>query len=1009
MKTVKLFMNKKIAIMIFVLALALSTTYTASITSVQAYFWNSIELQVEQLPVHQDIVVLSISSGENASSKVAGLLSRERDLKTHVVIGYEELYITKDPIAMDYSCVNETKIELPKGYLIRVIAFNTSVRIKPVLWMPNGLLIGKATCIPQNTSFSGLNVTLSLYYSDPYGELNPLLNAIGNPWSWTLSQYTPTILIDASSWEMFKKPSSIELYGVSDTPIDPLAEADLKTAESEWIPDISYYLSRYSVPRDKWAIYTNRLNELKAEHSSVLFIKLVYDVRRVITAYSIDASLNNVGSTLLRITDLLIDEGCGVSIVKDYLGDNLANSKFMEFSSRFAAISSTFPTFIAIAVASSMAPSALLSLIRKDVALLRARGFSIKRVSIGLSASTASWIAVGFIGGYFLGPVIPSLTLLENSQYWELLNLVLEPISITVLAVMMAALLLLSLRKVSKSIEEVQPIELSNPTLMSQLITRTGMSWLDWFALALGTYFFVKVLVNFNIYEYIGKGDMPLIIVILLILLIPIDSLASSFGTILFPYGVVKLITSYPRLLTEFVGSIIKPVSGELKHLVVNLVKSKVPRIVFTVFLLGFASSILVTGVVGHSIATTAFNGLIERAYGNHYFYVNSVNRRVLNGSLSIINLCNRALDFASEIDGAVVFIISAPLELVRIVDTVEASFPLKYLVIVDSSSYSKVFNVGELLEGIQRSKVMLVDRQAKERGIYVIRSPLNRDINFTADLEKTVETLPGLAALDAIVAGPQANYTMFPSLLPSSIAVMDVSSLELLSTKLSKLLQATTSTHMYITEETPIPSTTPHISQSYEETVLTVIVVSRKYVDAEGSWSIRTSGSLIPQINTILFGAVISSYTQSIISGSVLYASALAFTGVIVYASTYENLHTYALLRARGFKRSDSVKITIAESIALSLLGLIPGVALGVIVGLRTLDIMTISGGLGLLDLKTVLAAYRVSIGINWLFNVIAISTTSIAIAVATCIMAAVTSYKRILREAIALLGAHI
>ncbi|MEM3162984.1 MAG: FtsX-like permease family protein [Desulfurococcaceae archaeon] len=1011
MKTMKLFMSKKITIMIFVLALALSATYTASITSVQAYFWNSIELQVQQLSVHQDLVVLSLSSSENALSKVASLLDIERDLKTRIV-GYEELYVIKELVAIDYSCINEVSIELPKGHLLRVIAFNTSAKINPVLWIPDGLLIGKAVCMPQNTSFLGLNVTLSSYYGDPYGELSPLLKAIGDPWSWKSSQYTPTLLIDASSWSVVERPNFIELFGTSTTPINQLAETDLKTAEFEWIPDIKYCLSKYSVPEDKLTTYINKLSELKTKYSSVLFVKLTYDVRRVLSAYSIDASLNNVGNTLIRVLDSLINEGYGTSIVEDYLGDTLVNSKFMELSSRFAAISSTFPAFIAIAVASSMAPPALLSLIRKDVALLRARGFSIKRVSIGLSASIASYTAVGIIGGYFLGPMIPSLALLEDAtQYWELLNLVFEPISTAVLAAMMVVLLLLSLRKVSKSIKEVQPIELSNPMLMSQLVTRTGMGWLDWFALALGTYFFIKVLTNFNIYEYIGRGGLPLIIVILLILLIPIDSLASSFGAIMFPYGVVKLVTSHPRLLTEFVGTIVKPVSGELKHLVVSLVKSKVPRIVFTVFLLGFASSILVTGVVGHAIATTAFNGLIERAYGNHYFYVSSISRRMLNESSSIVNLCNRALSFANEVDGAAVFIISVPLELTSVKYSergmTEYSYFLKYLVIMDTHRYSKVFNVDELLKEIHGSKMILIDRQAREKGTYVIRSYLNRDINFTVNLEKTVEALPGLAALDALITtSPQAIYASLSPFLPNPIAVMDVSSLELISAKLSELLQAAEAA--YIEEPISLMSL-PYARQSYEGTVLTIVVVSRSYVNAEGGWNIRTSSSLIPQVSEVLLRIVVSSYTQSIISGSVLYASALAFAGVIIYASTYENLYTYALLRARGFKRSDSVKVTIAESAALSLLGLIPGVILGVAVGLRTLDVMTISGGLGLLDIKTALAAYGVGIGVNWLFNVIAISIASIAIAVAICIMAAVTSYKRILREAIALLGAHI
>ncbi|MEM4055254.1 MAG: FtsX-like permease family protein, partial [Desulfurococcaceae archaeon] len=377
----------------------------------------------------------------------------------------------------------------------------------------------------------------------------------------------------------------------------------------------------------------------------------------------------------------------------------------------------------------------------------------------------------------------------------------------------------------------------------------------------------------------------------------------------------------------------------------------------------------------------------------------------------SIANLCNRALSFANEVDGAAVFIISVPLELTSVKYSergmTEYSYSLKYLVIMDTHRYSKVFNADELLKEIHGSKMILIDRQAREKGMYVIRSYLNRDINFTVNLEKTVEALPGLAALDALITtSPQAIYASLTPFLPSPIAVMDVSSLELISAKLSELLQAAEAA--YIEEPISLMSL-PYARQIYEGTVLTIVVVSRSYVNAEGGWNIRTSSSLIPQVSEVLLRIVVSSYTQSIISGSVLYASALAFAGVIIYASTYENLYTYALLRARGFKRSDSVKVTIAESAALSLLGLIPGVILGVVVGLRTLDVMTISGGLGLIDIKTALAAYGVGIGINWLFNVIAISIASIAIAVAICIMAAVTSYKRILREAIALLGAHI
>ncbi|MCD6488508.1 MAG: ABC transporter permease, partial [Desulfurococcales archaeon] len=1017
-------------------ALAIALLYMSNLIMSSLYVYESISRVLEPLEYHDAYVFLwpgnrSVSWMINES---VSLINKQDYIEVSGPIVYVEKYKLAENLTLILKS-NGKPLLLPNGTVFIIMGWmgRGAGELNTTLYLSTDILsynLGKGVVSKsdldkvyagiEHTEVFGEEVVIAnnrLYPGKPYA---PYTIIEGRPWTGgVFGEVVPRLYSDIyDTIRIYEAPHTRgkELYVILYTGVDKLDYFEEKIRDYG-VASNNFYLRTssaiYQLPLSLNIVsqLSDTFDRLKSYSNALVIVPVKYDLGKTIVGYSIAGSLKNIGEAIYALAqDTWSSSGC-VTVYNDVIVKALQEMVFTEVMTRFITLIGIAPSLILVWIVSSRLPPVIVAILRKVIALIRIRGIGVSRIKKAFTIALVIWTVVGVLVGFSLSPLFialvrgTSLDLLLRSFY----NM-LDPYTIIGLIAVTVITIIISVNKSFKILSRIAPREFTRPTvLVEQPLYSHGMDKGSWAALGLGVYYIVKTAIGFSPTAYmIASPPSPMILLIILLVLVLIEPIVLFLGPILFVYGMAKLLVAYPDRLRRIVETILSPIAGEFKHLVVRLLEVKPARIAVAVMVIGFSVGVLLSGVIGEYSMSYTLDSMEKTIYGTSYYIYHSYNltyftshideieseaARLIQGQYSIIVVVN----IYNIVEGAQLYI---------------GNTEIQHIVFIDKDSYTKLFylppgissglNTLELVEGLGDWKVLLAaapSMDVPDLGVHdlVVKSGLKSTNLAKLDIYGRLYTLPGAGALANIAGlatgrsttsiGPNAEISL-PILEPT--LVMDKSMLkEFMSSLRDKM------------ESLGVSGRTMDMGV---DIVCVVAVDKAPPTPILGDWMLcNTTVYKSGFENTRNF--LLTSMQEHVSTGLALYITGLATTAILAYASIYENLYAFTLLRARGVRARKILVIALGEGLAISTLGIIPGIILGAVLGLNT------PRALFMLSISTYELARLTGIEyIPWLppSSLIALTLIPVVIILVSLIIS-YTTFRKVLREAITVLGSHI
>ncbi len=787
------------------------------------------------------------------------------------------------------------------------------------------------------------------------------------------------------------------------------------------------YTRRYTVYSPE-GVYEIGERKLVGSAFSLYFVK--YVPYKVLIGASSAASAERYKDAVRRISEMFREKlGGDAWLCGDYVMGAIRDIRYVEGGIQFLFIISLLPSLIVVWIAASRTPPAIITIMRKTIALLRIRGISLGRIKKGFMFASFAWGLLGIVGGIVLGPLMVSL--FTGYDYAMLLQVSVDPFTVALVVVLTLVAILISIRSGFRAISNVAPREFTSPTVFTEIqLVKRGMGWWGWFLLGLGAYYVFRSFIGVSPAQLLSQGNISPALAILLIILTLLEPIIVFFGPVILVYAIAKLLTAYPEQLASIVEALVHPFAREYRHVASKLALVKPERISLVILLTSFSISLFLAGVVGAESASVTFDNMVYTAMGpRHIYYVSlpEANTTALNEIRSSVSSALSGTDYT------VVFIIPFTSPVYAGSETqagalvqkgTQTQLPLFYGVFVDDPErYAEVMRIYGSL-GVDCDGAAAVRSLRSNEFVYVLPMSMPGEVQQLTEILRSGDTyvvavstysrqytLSGDMHLHGLLRNLPAVYALGNNVERLEYTVLN--NYDRVGVWMnSGIIIATANPGIIATWDTGLG-----IVERYNATMkrgpYTVVVVFTEEdvgdrLSGLGFTEASTAGDRAYFIGAKQFFR--SSFFLNTATGIALTISTLISLAILTFIALEENMFTYTLMRARGVPRKRVFMLAVGESIAMVLIGIIPGVLLGLLLGATIMNIFfsLITTGRGPVAISLSMI-YGVSMMITptpvMIVALIAVPLTVVAVPM----IIVKWMYSRILREAIMLLGSHI
>jgi len=1030
-------------VIMFAVTLAVSILFSSTMTLSVIYINDTIERTLSGLTVHQTLVLVSDQKSESIVDKINSIkdtLDNTGLVEDYGPFIYVEKWVLNKPLNITLENNVNLTITIPDQTIIlftSITDLQAKTRFNPVILLSHELLSDVSrrygqenwpiyyemikNCSAFKTELLDKTFNIGLVSSKCLPDVidQEISSRLGYPLYALIDKVLP------------REPSYIGKYMVviadPDT-IDYLISksSDLGIEVSSGIGNnfLLDQLGRYALSSEErdYMIFSSRYY-MSSGFIAVL-VPIRYDASRLVYGYSIQASLRNIGNTMYDLSRMFHDKGYGLLVANDRLIEAISSASFMEPFIKFISIITIIPGIIVIWILASRTPSVVLSIIRKIIALIRIRGISLRRIKYSFLIALVIWGLAGLLIGLFLGS---TYAILLKNKPLELIPTYMKTsmdiYSIAILLVLTVIALLLSIKKSFSILRDIAPREFTKPTIFAELpLLEKGMGAGSWIVLLFGIYYIVKTAIDFNpILILTQSPPREAILSIILVILAILEPFITFLGPIFFIYGVTKLLISYPDKLSKIIQSLVSPLVGELKSLVSNLIQVKPARLSLSIMMIGFAVGFLLMGLLGIGITGNAFNTIRDVACGTDYYIYKS------------FNTPSSFLENYALLENNVSKLVNGDYTVLVIIDVGGKEFyldsenyiKLNYIVFIDKDGFLEIFrvppglsedhNAHDLIREINSRNSILVanpdykvDVGGSYKIMYMAEQGMPEEI-MEVNIIGRFYSLPGWASYDQLAKGPV-------EILHEPISFMHIPSVEAEpSLVFSKDVLLDFVEELNETMESTAQEFGSHqgsIAEEYSRSPITIyyVIATNNPVDEaiieDMGWllydSTRMKSNIDNSKEVFLVGI-----NHEVTSGLALYSTSMIAIAILTYSSIYENLYAFTLLRARGIKEKEVFKIAISESIVISLLGIIPGLIMGILLGYYSPRAMFITATNPVL--RNVFISYGVDLALSFTPEIILPIIVVPGLIILLSLIISILTYRRILREAIMVLGSHI
>ncbi len=1047
----RVFLSSRLMLLLLAIGLSVTLLLSSSMVMVQMYINRSVDEALEGLDYHS-LFYIGLNSTDYESI---------REFMDNIVgsSGYVEDYVIESVVVKTHITSNESIVlggESISLYNYTLYIIYTERVNDTYLLIPLHTLDVKSG---TRASFNGLD-TVFLTKEDFIERIRY------GSYKW-LSWFLDTLLLYDEMGKMDKivlvtpASNSSYVYSVLERHVvvytwtrDSMVEVLPKSIEFPRVPpELQADLERY---RDD--LYSLVREFLKRQNSfyTIAYIAIRFKAEAVV--YSTSMSLSILKSVIVEDTLYKTIRRARVAVApkESKLPELFSKMTTYETISRFTALFSTLPSIVMVLIVSEKTPPVIISLLRKNIALMRIRGLGIDKLKKHFMLSSIILGLIGFTIGLFLGPLLAIIVYSGcYRDYMDYLPLVLNPINIAITLVATIGVIATSIWRNFGLLEKIPPYEFTRPLMYMELgLVKTGMGKIGWISLFFGVYFILRIMRFIDPYriymEYSGSPAMLIIAVILLML----EPVVLLLGPVMLVYGIAKLLIAYPRYTIEAIGRLVKPFTREYTGLVVKLLYSKPARITLSIIAISFSLSILLAGLLGADSVSHAMYELQTIASGSDYVFVKPLilsNNSVLENELESLEktIGDHSYTYAVLVVGPI-FNDTRDIPGIYSSDIVHGMYRgytwaktyyiegdsrqlyLNYILFVDPINYYRVLDVpdsilfsGEsasVFEGLSGWRALFVSNASSyslygDYRLYTLlldkREAVLHDTGYSIEIHGSLRNLPSIYSIVKAYEGVYGVYTpIYTGLYSTRVTFLVSGDIPVVYMDPGVIMSIDV-----LDEFIELNRRLYSGAYGYKGlfTLLYIFVDGELGVGLESSIeSMGYSGYCSREVYSRI-GCVRefldSSFSQSISTGLILYSISILVSLVLVYTSLYEDLYAYTLLRARGVSSSTILRVSVAEIIAIALLGILPGVLLGLVLGsglasmffTSMVTMVELPGGRGLLDV------YGVGFRIHFTLATISYIVVPVAILLILDIAVILSSYKRVVREALALLGSHV
>lgn len=689
----------------------------------------------------------------------------------------------------------------------------------------------------------------------------------------------------------------------------------------------------------------------------IVFSIINLNPKRVAEGFGADYSFSKVYGLIKYVNNAV--HPFRVGVLDDRVLIELINVRRGDYQFRNSVGIAVIPVLFISFIMFVKIPSILLSLCRREIALLKVRGVSSKILYRSFILNMIIWIIIGSSFSILLAPLVVSFInygSIPIVQYAKLLNIILNPHYI---AVSIAITLALSIGSFIKSYIEIQSIE-SQEFFKPYFTTKAfiggeKVSGLYVILLVFSIYVVVRMLILNPYRILVSYEESPLASFISVILLI-LEPITLLFGSVILVYTIVKTLTIFPGLTGRIVSLISKLFTRKYSPLITRLLYLKYVYVALALIVGNFSLSLLASGVMSLDLTNDLYTRVgyamhgdlgyilikpivvknVERIYSEldridvilsgkgfryslGFIFLGFVDQGWLTNCFNVIPITEKNISI--HICKAVW------------IEIANKKIPISYVVFVDDN-VNDVAKVIDELSYVSSMKRSLDELSSGGKAIYIFNrrceEELRRSIYDYNEPYIGVAKLnvAGVKSLDINVIDSARNIPFINALVDAGARFIP---------------------HFVTTLEYSGLSTLPVVAP-YERGLIMnlkdlhafegyglfgyifILVPKNAYVEVEGYD--RYPVSRTERFIEDTLGLMNLSHKFTLIMGLCMLTSCIIVASALSYIIVTENMKIFVVMSGRGVSVKDIYVATVAEVVSITLLYLIPGVIAGLIIG---------------------------------------------------------------------------
>ncbi len=768
-------------------------------------------------------------------------------------------------------------------------------------------------------------------------------------------------------------------------------------------------------------------------HVFVVYIILL-KTSDLLYTYSVQASLARLEKIAAELDESASLHGYVSGILNYPLYDAVSNMGSMEFLVRLSVILSLLPALVIVWISASYIPPAIISMTRRQIALLRIRGISLSKIKSTYTLALIIYVVIGSIAGIPFGPLIARILYPSTPLgVYQLVGFVSDPYALISIIAFVIILMIASIRKSFHIIRDISPVEYTRPTLIAETpIIKKGLTRGTVLLLILSIYYLLRILDILDPYKLIQNPIQSPLLGIAIIFMLILEPIMLFFGQVILIYTVARVLISYPETVSRIIAWIGGFFTKKFKALIGRFVLVKPARISLSIIISSFALSILLLGLLGTASSTAAFTQLGKISTGDVDYLIYTYAYIPHNESLKSV-LENISRTITPAIDGSYTYMLiyigettfdpendytahSIPVYMpgkpnvcgmnVKVTDGY-ILYP-NYIILVPDNYTSIVYLPQNLLLKGDYRGVMDALRRGDTSRLFIVKGGYELPENPSTSVRIMVKT----NGTEKVLKNAEAAYLRnlpAPLVIYHSIGYVigGFKQTSISFGPMSRIEIVLVNTPGLVVNQKFYDELKDYFSSDRESCFIVAYMVKGS-VNADrlpGTYHVyRASGIRDMFSNAADFYRM--SFDTNTATGLSLFILSLIIIALLSYTIIYENLYTYTLLRGRGVSSRIIYRLAVAEAVSISLFAIIPGVILGIILayGLPTTSLVR-PGGTGL----TIQDAYGVR------FTLILTPISLVYIILIPLLIVFVSwiiiylMYRRVAREAIQVIGSHI